>query len=363
MPAKQHPQLDLFGDSAAYTSQAAPVKARELVCETPISEPQLDDYWVDLSQPDLSSQDQPQFDLFLHSPLDQALNGLRLAILRGSIEFAQTFYQSAQTIAMEFDAKTTQDANSQGANLQGTPQLQTCSALEDANIAVQFIRNTSADLCARSQFRWLADNKPALIRFVGSGVIALINMRLKALAMSSELDEFDAAEPDAYAAQIWFDLNEPALANSVLARDISAKTCPIRLELWAHVCAALALTYDDVNQSDAAKSSALGHWLTLCFDWPEQAEMALATHPRFAARWGQFCSLDCSDDVRSFPGFSALYAIPWPAPDDADMRPGAELLRACQMLNSARDSIPLRLKLKAIAPEIFQDWLRTRVNR
>ena len=348
MPAKQHPQLDLFGDFAAYTRQPAPIKIKNTFFEPPTSAPQQDDYWVDLSKPDQSLPDPSQFDLFAHSPLDQALNDLRIAILRGSIQFAQTFYQSA----LDIDAKTSQ----------GAPQSPRSSALVDADIAVQFLANESAELSARRQFRWLIDHKPMLIKFVGTALTPSINMRLKTLAMDEALEEFDLAEPNAYAAQIWFDLNEPAFAHAVLARDASAKTCPVRLELWANVCAALALTYDDVNQSDAAKSNALGHWLTLCFDWPEQAEMALSVHPRFAARWEQFCCMDCSDDISLFPGFSALYAIPWPAPDASDIRAGAALLRACQALTSARDSIPLRLNLKAIAPEIFQYWLGSRKN-
>lgn len=340
-------QLDLFGGSGARVQKAAHLKIIEYLSGAPVQPTQASasEPIFDLSiQPELAPT--VQFDLFVHSPIDQALNGLRLAILRGSVEFAQQFYQSAQTINAKNSAET--------------GQAPSCTALDDADICMQFHLNTPAAQSARSQFQWLADNKPVLLRFVGSAVNPLIEARLKTLAMDPNLEEFDTDQPDAYAAQIWLALNEPALANAVLMRDSKARNCPQRLQLWAEVCASLALTLDDVAQVENTKLAALQHWLTLCFDWPEHAETTLPLNPRFAARWQQFCGLDCSTDISNFPGFSSLYGIPWPAPDADDMRPAAELLRACQALNMARDTVPMRLALKAVSPEVFQYWMKKR---
>jgi hypothetical protein len=343
----EHPQLDLFGDLGATYRPIASLKTPERWLETPPvqSDQPFSELLVAYS-PEPAVEATVQFDLFVHSPLDQALNWLRLAILRGSVEFAQQFYQSAQAI----DAKTSADA----------AQTTRCSALNDADICMQFLLNTAAALSTRGQFRWLADHKAILLRFVGSALTEQIEVRLKMLARDPDLEAFDADQPDAYAAQIWFEINEPALANAVLTRDATARSCPQRLQLWAEVCAALALTQDDITQVDATKSAALEHWLTLCFDWPEHAENTLPLNPRFAARWEQFCVLDCSTDISNFPGFSSLYGIPWPAPDADDVRPAAELLRACQALNMARDSAPPRLALKATSPEIFHYWIGRR---
>lgn len=345
----EHPQLDLFASSTETCRPIASPKTLERLLDAPIA--QLDEPFSELLvgySPEPQIEPTIQFDLFVHSPLDQALNGLRVAILRGSVEFAQQFYQSAQAI----DAKNSSE----------TGQSNGCSALKDADICMQFMLGTAAALGTRSQFRWLADNKLALLRFIGRSVTEQIEVRLKMLAMDPELEQFDADQPDAYAAQIWLELGQPALANSVLARDATARSCPHRLQLWAEVCAALALTQDDITQVEATKSAALVYWLTLCFDWPEHAETTLPLNPRFAARWEQFCVLDCATDIRNFPGFSSLYGIPWPAPDADDKRPAAELLRACQALNMARDSGPLRLALRAVSPDIFQYWMRQRAK-
>jgi len=319
-------QLELFSNSSDWIKETAAVKSVEHASAV-------------LAEPSIAQT--VQFDLFVHSPLDQALNGLRLAILRGSVEFAEQFYGSAKAI----DAK-----NSAGAEPPHPSQ-----ALADAGICTQFLLNAGSPICARSEWHWLSQNTPVLQRFIGAAVNPLIEMRLKMLAMDPVMDEFIASEPDAYAAQIWIALNEPALAKAALARDAGSSRCPQRLQLWALVSAAPELTFHD-----AAKLESLGYWLALCFDWPEHAESTLPLNPRFAARWAQFCDLDCADDITNFPGFSSLYGIPWPAPDALDIRPGALLLRACQGLNSARDSAPMRLALKALAPEIFQYWMKKR---
>jgi hypothetical protein len=96
--------------------------------------------------------------------------------------------------------------------------------------------------------------------------------------------------------------------------------------------------------------------------WPENAEMALSTEPRFTAVWEAFCELNPPQPMATSPGFCCLRRVLWPQPEVSDRSPCAVLLRVAHALNAERDKVPQRLALKALNPVLFQDWMASRAR-
>jgi tetratricopeptide (TPR) repeat protein len=282
-----------------------------------------------------------QLDLFIHTPIDQALSGVRRALLAGDPDNAAQCLAHAQVL----------NANSARGS-EAAPRL---CALSDAEICVQLFMRGDFGAHGLADWHWLTMHYDRLARFLGPTSEPIMAQFLGVLAASPALAIFAPAHPNAYAAQIYFDLAEFDLADAILQRDTNARTCPQRLLLWIQVSSARSQL-----RGDDADLSCLRHWQTLCFDWPEQAEEALGQSARFANAWSDFCDLDGDQAIANFPGFACLNGIIWPAPERQDRRLGAKLIRAVLALNAARDAVPLRLALKALAPAIYQDWLEKR---
>jgi hypothetical protein len=275
-----------------------------------------------------------QLDLFIHTPLDQALSSLRRALLANAIDDAKHCYEMVQT----FVTRST---------------LKDATVLVDADICMQLAQRESSSH-PLDEWHWLNNNSPALSRFLGPNAKEFLQRQYHVLAANPALEEFDPSVPNAYAGQIWFELTEFSRARAVLERDPHALRCPHRLHLLARVCA--------LSPADGAatETHSLQHWQTLCFDWPEDAEAAVSQSPRFEAIWAAFCDLDDVQAMAYFPGFACLHGLAWPQPDPQDMRPCVELIRVAQALREKVDSVPLRLSLQTIAPQLLQDWLKKR---
>jgi hypothetical protein len=279
-----------------------------------------------------------QLDLFIHTPFDQALSGVRRALLVDDFADAASSLALAHALA----GKSAKD---------GTESA-TQDALVDAEHCLKLWQRRDFGTQGLADWQWLSTHNDALARFLGPTSAPMIARFWHVLAESPQLACFQAAQPSAYAAQIYFDLAEFDLAHAVLAQDSGASTCPQRLQLWIQVSSARSAV-----RGDDADLSSLRHWQTLCFDWPEQAEEALTLSRRFAREWANFCDLDGDQKIANFPGFACLLGVVWPAPERQDQHPGAVFLRAVQALNGAQDSVQLRLGVKTLVPEMYQSWL------
>lgn len=327
-------QLDLFYDAAEHAVAIAFVSAIS------DDESRTEDA-LQLARYGANWPANAQLDLFINTPFDQALSALRRALLNNQLEQAAKLYQTAT----EFDAvRRREDSGPSTAN-----------ALSDAHVCLQLLQTQAGCRDPRSVWARLNAQDAVLQRFFGAESKQIVHTLLRCLAACPELEVFDPRQAKAYAAQIWFDLDEPELASAVLDRDPASVVCPHRLHLWAQVAAILAKTQVSHRQNP------LSYWQALCFDWPEQAEEYLGQSPYFTKAWAAFCDLDELQDISAFPGFASLHNFfSWPLPDIEDSRPCAELIRAARALNLDRDSVPLRLKLKSLNPSLFHQWIHRR---
>ena len=327
-------QLDLFYDGSAH------VVAAETVFEISADEPCTENVSKN-SHFDACWPENAQLDLFINTPFDQALTALRRALLNNELDQAAQFYQAAT----ELDAtRRRQDSGSCPVN-----------ALSDAHICLQLLQTDEQCISPRAVWARLNAQDAALHRFFGHESTSVLHKLLRRLAACPELEVFDPLKTKAYAAQIWFDLDEPELAKSVLERDAESLLCPLRLHLWTQVTEALAKP--PVSQ----RPCALHYWQALCFEWPEHAEEYLSQSSSFTNAWAEFCDLDEPQAISNFPGFASLHNFfSWPQPEPQDTRPCAELIRVALALNANRACVPLRLTLKAMNPALFQDWMARR---
>lgn len=326
-------QLDLFYDSSAHAVALAGVSAISV-------DQSRDEHALQLHHLGEQLPENTQLDLFINTPFDQALNALRRALLNNEITQAIQFYQTAT----ELDAARRRPDSDPST-----------SALSDAHICLQLLQTEENCKNPRAVWLRLGAQNAALQRFFGPEATRMLHKLWRRLAACPELEVFDPTQAKAYAAQIWFDLDEPELANQILECDPNSVHCPLRLHLWAQVAAAL-----EKNQSTQPQN-ALRYWQALCFDWPVHAEECISQYPKFNAAWAAFCDLEEPQDISSFPGFAALHNFfSWPLPDRNDTRPDAELIRIAHALNANHASVPLRLTLKALNPALFQDWMTRR---
>jgi len=267
-----------------------------------------------------------QLDLFLHSPLEQALARVRYAVRRRDLKEAQTALHEAKL----------------------TCAAHALTAFQDACLAVGLLASMAwlAPTLAL-QLAWIEQHRGALLRFLPDAEAVLIEPAQATIAEALESAPADPAHPELHAAQIWLQLGQLSRARESLARDAAALTCPHRLRTQALVAEAMH-----------EREPALEAWFRLCWHWPEHAERLLERSAYLRAHWARFSALDEPLAVAQFPAFAALFGLRF-TPAQADLtQDGARLLELALDLTQSKGALKIerRAQLRALAPDLFREW-------
>lgn len=269
----------------------------------------------------------PQLDLFVHTPVEQALRRTKLALILGDVAAARA--ELAQLCADPAAAsRALNDA-------------------QDCMVLVAGRETPPADAVALLD-RIDEQLGPAAVRFIGgTEADALINSGLRLVAVALRGAAFDPRHPRAYAASLWFALGDFRAAKMALEADANWSQCAQRLLLHARIAEAM---HD--------RTAALRDWQMLCWQYPVEAERALPTSALLGRQWDEFCGLDVVLEVELFPVWSQLQRLIWPSMASADgERPEAALMRISAALARAPTNVALRRQLHALEPQLLHAWL------